>query len=128
MVWTLDARRFAVPGHGTVSGVPDFVDDPRLTRILNDVLARAARHLDPDRVWLFGSQARGTATRTSDVDLAFDVPGVARHRWNDFVIEVSDEVPALIDLDLIDLAVCETSLAHEIKTTGRLIYERGSRP
>lgn len=104
--------------------VPVSVGNSRLDRILCDVVARAVREIHPRRIWLFGSQARATATRTSDVDLAFDLTGAARERWSEFVIEASEEVPALVDLDLIDLDACETKLAHEILRTGRLVYER----
>jgi predicted nucleotidyltransferase len=37
--------------------------DDRIAQVVADVVARASRLLDVERVWLFGSQARGTATR-----------------------------------------------------------------
>lgn len=98
--------------------------DTRLDRIVNDVVARAVRLVDPQRVWLFGSHVTGVATRASDVDLAFEVPFSQSRRWAVFVVEATDEVSALVDLDLVDLATCDPTLANQIMTTGRVVYER----
>lgn len=97
--------------------------DARLGRIVEDVVARARRHLQPRRVWLFGSQARGTARHGSDVDFAFQIPQDRKPSWPRFVAEALDEVPALADLDLLDLADCDERLVREIETTGRIVYE-----
>jgi len=98
--------------------------DDRVARVVADVVARASRLLDVERVWLFGSQARGTATRGSDFDIALQLPGAARARWSEFALECEDEVPALVDLDLVDVDACDPALAREIAATGRLVYER----
>ena len=97
-----------------------------MDRIVGDVIDRAVRLIGPTRVWLFGSHARGDATPTSDVDLAFDLPATDRGNWAAFVIEAADEVPALVDMDLVDIGTCDPALAHEIITTGRVVYERPS--
>ena len=98
--------------------------EDRIARVVADVVARASRLLDVERVWLFGSQARGTATRGSDFDIALQLPGAARARWSEFALECEDEVPALVDLDLVDVDACDPALAREIAATGRLVYER----
>jgi len=97
----------------------------REQRILQHVIARARILLDPERIWLFGSVARGSATRSSDVDLAFEFPPEARASWARFVADTEDSLPALADLDLVDIDRCAPELAEEIRHTGRLIYERG---
>jgi predicted nucleotidyltransferase len=96
----------------------------RLERVLDDIVARARRQLDPDRIWLFGSHARNEATRASDIDLAFEIADPQRRRWAGFVAEANDEVPALVNLDLVDLGDCQPELAREIVRTGRVVYER----
>ena len=97
-----------------------------MDRIVGDVVDRAVRLVAPTRIWLFGSHARGDATLNSDVDLAFDVPPSARATWAAFALEAADEVPALVDIDLIDIGTCHPALAREITTTGRVVYERPS--
>ena len=74
----------------------------RIDRVVTYVVDRASQLLDVERVWLFGSQALGTATPRSDVDLAFRLLPGSRERWAGFVLECEEEVPALIDLDLVD--------------------------
>ena len=94
----------------------------RLHRIVDDVVARAVRTIAPSEIWLFGSQARDDASASSDVDLAFSVSASGRVHWARFVLNAQEEVPALVDLDLVDLGTCDAALAREIALTGRLVY------
>ena len=50
--------------------------------ILEEIVDRLARGLQPDRIYLFGSQARGQADEGSDIDLLIVVPDsdLPRHR------------------------------------------------
>ena len=125
------ARWLAAPPIGTNRGTRASIfsvrgsdDHERLDRIVDDIVTRAVRLVDPRRVWLFGSHVTGAATPASDVDLAFEVPAASGDRWAVFVAEAQDEVPALVDLDLVNLATCEPGLANEITNTGRVVYER----
>ena len=43
--------------------------DERVASWLEEGVARLVRELEPERIVLFGSWARGTATRRSDIDL-----------------------------------------------------------
>jgi len=97
----------------------------REQRILRYVVAQARRLLDPDRIWLFGSRARGLATRLSDVDIAFQLPAEAHASWARFVSDTEESLPALAELDLVDVDRCGPELAEEIRRTGQLLYERG---
>lgn len=104
--------------------------DLRLDRIVDAVVACANAAIKPNRVWLFGSHAKANAGRASDVDLAFEFPADRRHAWSAFVLDAEETVPALVELDMIDIAVCEPRFAAEITATGRLVFERSepSRP
>ena len=44
-------------------------------RALNEAVQRLVDALHPERIYLFGSQARGDATEESDYDLLIVVPG-----------------------------------------------------
>ena len=94
----------------------------RLHRIVDDVVARAVRVIAPSEIWLYGSQARGNASATSDVDLAFRMSASGRANWARFVLNAQEEVAALVDLDLVDVEACGDALAREIFATGRLVY------
>jgi uncharacterized protein len=101
---------------------PDDLD-PRLARIVTDVVRRAVQLVEPERIWLFGSQARGTASHSSDVDIALQIPARGRRNWSRFVLEATEELPALADIDLVDIGLCSPALALEIAGTGRIVYE-----
>jgi predicted nucleotidyltransferase len=46
----------------------------RLERIIQQMVLRIVERFDPERIILFGSAARGDATRDSDVDLLVVMP------------------------------------------------------
>ena len=53
--------------------------------VLDEIVARLVQALEPQRVYLFGSRARGDGDRDSDFDLLIvvpssDLPGYARDR------------------------------------------------
>ena len=64
-------ERTPVPKAEEASGVvsPEMVKDEPVADWLEKGVARLVRELEPERIVLFGSWARGTATRRSDVDL-----------------------------------------------------------
>ncbi len=72
-------------------------------------------------VYLFGSQAAGTARPDSDVDLA-----VFANDRKDAVAywELANEVALIVgrDVDLVDLTTASTVMQHQIITTGKRIW------
>ena len=44
------------------------------SKVLDQIVKRLVKGLRPDRIYLFGSQARGQATKSSDFDLLVVVP------------------------------------------------------
>ena len=86
-----------------------------------------AKHwIDPEKVWIFGSQARGNATRYSDIDMAFSFDTVKKQWWGSFVADVEENARTLLEFDLVDMNSCEPALRDEILKTGKILYERKS--
>lgn len=54
--------------------------DPKVANLLPEVVRRIVDEVDPVRIVLFGSHARGDATADSDVDLLIVTQGEAAHR------------------------------------------------
>lgn len=79
--------------------------------------------VEPLQIWLFGSQARGDARRTSDFDFALRMAHSGKKNWARFVIETEEQLPALTEIDLVDMGACSPELAAEIRRTGELVYE-----
>ncbi|WP_372610503.1 nucleotidyltransferase domain-containing protein [Halomonas sp.] len=75
-------------------------------------------------VYLFGSQATGEATPTSDVDLAVLLPAPLppEQRWS-LSNELADSLGA--DVDLIDLRQASTVLQHQVVVEGQRLWHRG---
>lgn len=103
---------------------PESVGVHGLTEGEIDLLRVALRGLpDINRVWLFGSRAKGTARPNSDIDLA--VEGL------DSALKVAAAVERLNELPLpyqIDLQAWEDIKNHELREhisrVGILLYER----
>lgn len=78
-----------------------------------------------DKAILFGSHAKGKATKTSDIDLYIDTNG--KLRGLDFVGLIENLVDILgIDIDLIDKSHIEPDslIIQEIENGGMVIYEK----
>jgi predicted nucleotidyltransferase len=89
-------------------------------RLIVDHLRRAVDGLIA--VYRFGSTARGTATESSDADIAI----LARARLapvRRFEVQEALATQLRRDVDLVDLAGASTVMAMQVITGGQLIYE-----
>jgi len=79
-----------------------------------------------DTVWLFGSQASGRATETSDIDVA--VLFKQRPDVNER-IELSRELARRLgrDVDLVDLDAASPALCMQVLKSGTLLADRNPR-
>ena len=88
------------------------------------VVQYAIDTLQPRRIYLFGSRARGDAREQSDFDLAFDLDEESRWKWLRFRADV-DELPlSLRPIDYVALHDAPGQLRDEILRTGKVIYGR----
>ena len=75
-------------------------------------------------LYLFGSQMDGTATLTSDIDIAYLSDNVLSNlnRW-----ELSQKLASLLstDIDLIELSQTNTIFRYQILSTAERIYGEG---
>lgn len=77
------------------------------------------------RVILFGSRARGDATKTSDFDIAVVVPALSEDDWARFVSDLRESAPTLCHVDIVRLeSQIRNELRHHIEREGIVIYER----
>lgn len=122
----VDARRRGAPALEThAAQAPQGSDE-----ILAEVVRRLVAELRPERIYLFGSRARGDATEDSDYDLMILVPYTVVQTYP---LEVQ-ALRALRDLHLpVDTLVMSrdrfewlsgavASLPATIKREGRLLY------
>lgn len=84
-----------------------------------------AESLEANKIWIFGSRARGDAVRTSDYDLAFEFEVSKQEDWNAFCNAVEANPPSLFKYDLVNFNKADKNLANKILTEGIIIYVRG---
>ena len=92
--------------------------------LIAELAQRLARHETVERVWLFGSRARGDNFERSDIDLAIEAPRMDRHEWLKIALDFGEEAPTLLLVDLVRLEEAPAHLLREIRDEGILIYER----
>ena len=98
--------------------------------ILDVIVDRLARGLQPDRIYLFGSQARGQADEGSDIDLMIVVPDsdLPRHRREALSYDLLWGSATPVDLIVLTQAEfhrgsrVRTSLPSTVRAEGELIY------
>lgn len=93
-----------------------------------DTLIEHVRQAVPDLIALyrFGSQAQGTATPESDVDLAILAP---RRLSLPVLFDLQQQLAALLhkDVDLVDLRSASTVLRMQVVSTGECLVSANER-
>ncbi len=91
----------------------------------SEQLAKVCQDYDLDLVILFGSQAKGYASPTSDYDVAV-LPRKAPVRPEKVLALafVLSRALGLPEIDLVDLRRAFPLLKHEVAESGKVIYER----
>lgn len=97
---------------------------PDLPPSIRRLIDYGIKTVEPDRVILFGSRARGDAREDSDYDLAFDFSSERRLFWLRFVTAAADLPITLQPTDLVAWYEASPELLDRIKREGIIIYER----
>jgi len=88
------------------------------------VVAVLARFPEVERVYLFGSRARGDHAPRADIDLAVSCPRAGPARWARIADAAEEEAWTLLPIDLVRLEDASPDLRDRILSEGRLIHER----
>lgn len=78
--------------------------------------------LDPKKVILFGSRARGDFRENSDYDIAFKQLK-SPELWPEFSLKSQEEPITLLRVDLLEYEKCTPNYKENIDSEGRLLYE-----
>jgi predicted nucleotidyltransferase len=100
------------------------------SRALDQIIDRLVDGLHPDQIYLFGSQARGQATKDSDYDLLVIVPesNLPRHQREAYSYDLLWGLPTPVDVIVLTRdefdRTCQvkTSLASTVKANGEILY------
>jgi predicted nucleotidyltransferase len=103
-----------------------LADDFPRRALIEDLARRLARHPAVERVWLFGSRARGDNFERSDIDLAVEAPSIDRPQWAELHLDLEEEAETLLLVDIVLMDDLPDSFTRRVYREGRLLYERGN--
>jgi predicted nucleotidyltransferase len=106
---------------GRATSLP--ADFPRRELIL-ELARRLAAHPAVERVWLFGSRARGDHFERSDIDFAIEAPAMARCDWLKLSLDFEEQAPTLLCVDLVRMEEAPEHLREQILEEGIVVHER----
>jgi len=110
--------------------IPENILSPK---ILDQIVERLVEGLHPDRIYLFGSQARGQATQSSDFGLLVVVPesNLPRHQREALSYDLLWGLTTPVDLIVLTkdefnrIRRVKTSLASTVQAQGEILYDVG---
>ena len=88
-------------------------------KIIRQVKAIILKHCKPERIYLYGSQANGTATQTSDIDIAYEDKNCEKHF---LIIDEIENIETLIKIDVKNIAHTDKRFYNRVKDTGKVLY------
>lgn len=88
-------------------------------QLINKLKALIIETANPERIWLYGSEASGDAKATSDIDIAF----IAGPEYSgEEIKQLAADWPTLLSFDVTNLAHCDQRFIDRVKATGKSIY------
>jgi predicted nucleotidyltransferase len=102
----------------------------KASETLEEIVDRLVQGMHPERIYLFGSQARDEAGESSDIDLLVVVPDsdLPRHRREAFSYDLLWGLTVPVDVIVLTRAEFQrasrvkTSLASVVQTEGQMLY------
>ena len=92
-------------------------------KFFEPIVSKAIELIDPHRIILFGSFARGDFKSKSDIDIAFKF-SAPRGSWLLFKSWVDESFSSLREIDLINLDEADEVIKKSIMDEGVILYER----
>lgn len=87
--------------------------------IIKDAIRVILKYARPERIYLYGSQANGEASPTSDIDIAYEDDNF---KDNYLIEEALEKMQTLIKIEVKNLALCEERFKNRVKSTGKVIF------
>jgi predicted nucleotidyltransferase len=88
------------------------------------IIERLKAMPEVQRIYLFGSRARGDAAPRADIDIAVACPSASEEQWLHIWDEV-EQTETLLFIDVVRFEEASDDLKARILNEGRVIYERG---
>jgi nucleotidyltransferase substrate binding protein (TIGR01987 family) len=88
-------------------------------QIISKVKEIILKFANPERIYLFGSQATGENSRNSDINIAYDDPNF---KENYLIIDEVEKLQTLIKIDVKNIAKADSRFQNRVKSTGKVIF------
>jgi predicted nucleotidyltransferase len=88
--------------------------------LLGQIVDAIVRHVNPTKIIIYGSRARGDYKPTSDIDIAVECDEGKSLIRN----VIDDEIRTLLKVDIVDIGGVSEELQSEIEEEGIVIYEK----
>lgn len=89
--------------------------------LVDAVCAIVLKHVQPTRIYLFGSRVSGEARQGSDYDFAYDAEKPDPQALEVIRNEI-EQLPTLLKIDVANIAGSERRFANRVKDTGIVLY------
>ena len=93
--------------------------DPHLSKIVEFI----RESVDPEKIALFGSRARGDANEKSDYDIAVFRP-FSDKKWSKMILDIEEEIPILKKFDILDFEKLDEKFKARILKEAKTLYEK----
>lgn len=100
------------------------MNHPNVPSSVNQLLVHVVKITKPSKVVLFGSRARGTHRRNSDIDLAVFGRQGTDHDWSKILNEISESNLTLYPVDLVEFENLSHEFQSNILKEGVVLYEQ----
>jgi nucleotidyltransferase substrate binding protein (TIGR01987 family) len=87
--------------------------------LVGQIVRIILKHAKPDRIYLHGSQADGSAKKGSDIDIAYDNPNF---HDNSLIQNEIDLLQTLVKVDVTNIAFSDPRFRDRIRSSGRVLY------
>ncbi|MDZ7925019.1 MAG: HI0074 family nucleotidyltransferase substrate-binding subunit [Marinagarivorans sp.] len=88
-------------------------------QLINQLKAIIVDKANPERIWVYGSEAAGEAKPVSDVDIAFMAD---KAFTGEEIKQAAHTLATLLSFDVVNLAHCEQRFKERVIATGKVIY------
>jgi predicted nucleotidyltransferase len=96
----------------------------KVEKIINDLVYVLVEKLQPERVLLFGSRAKGENKPYSDIDLAVELNQNIDFRLKRKIKELIEDISGMYSVDIVYLNECSESFRNIVYETGKVLYEK----
>jgi nucleotidyltransferase substrate binding protein (TIGR01987 family) len=88
-------------------------------KLLNEIKSIILKYIEPERIYIYGSQVNGEATVNSDIDIAYYDENSKK---DSLIKDEISQIDTLISIDVKNIAKTEERFKERVISTGKVIY------